>query len=89
MNDVVPEYAQAAERHLGAEAGKGWMENLCKMTGGHLRMGRVAITSEWVGIQAGCLGVHGCLRARIRGLRRRGSGVSRRGLASRNTACGW
>jgi PPOX class probable F420-dependent enzyme len=50
MNDVVPEYAQAAERYFGADGGKGWVENLRKMSGGRPRMGRVAITPEWVAV---------------------------------------
>ena len=50
MDEVVPEYVQASERYFGPEGGKGWIENLRKMSGGRPRMGRIVVTPEWVAI---------------------------------------
>ena len=44
---VVPEYASAAKRYLGEEAGGGWIEQIGGMV---TEMGRIAIRPEWVGI---------------------------------------
>jgi hypothetical protein len=47
VQGVVSEYAAAAERYLGAEGGKGWVQQ----AGGLFKtMGRVAVTPEWVAI---------------------------------------
>jgi len=45
LDDVVPEYAQAAERYFGAEQGEAWL--------GQLRgqpMARVAVTPTWAAV---------------------------------------
>jgi PPOX class probable F420-dependent enzyme len=42
---VAPEYAAAAERYLGADAGRAWVEQIRSMP-----MGRVAITPQWVNL---------------------------------------
>ncbi len=47
MDGVVPEYAAAAERYMGVEAGRGWVE---QYRGLGLGMARIAITPAWVGI---------------------------------------
>lgn len=44
---VAPEYAQAAERYLGREEGRAWVE---QMRGRSPEMVRIAITPEWVGV---------------------------------------
>ncbi|HLV37508.1 MAG TPA: pyridoxamine 5'-phosphate oxidase [Spirillospora sp.] len=47
VNGIAPEYALAAERYLGEEAGKGWVEQVKTMTD---RMFRVAFKPDWVSI---------------------------------------
>ena len=47
VNGVVPEYAAAAERYLGAEQGKAW---LAQLTGKTSSMVRIAVKPEWVGL---------------------------------------
>ncbi len=47
MSGIVPEYALAAERYFGAEAGKAWVAQLSSMV---REMVRIAITPEWVGL---------------------------------------
>jgi hypothetical protein len=44
---IVPEYAKAAERYLGSQQGKGWVEQLGSMI---QAMVRITITPEWVGL---------------------------------------
>lgn len=44
---IVPEYALAAERYLGAEQGKAWVKQFATMTSS---MVRITITPEWVGL---------------------------------------
>jgi hypothetical protein len=44
---VVPEYASAAERYLGQEQGKAWVENVKKM---FPKMVRISIRPEWVSL---------------------------------------
>src|SRR4029450_12948315 len=48
MDGIVPEYAAAAERYFGAEQGKAWCDNLANL--GVTRMGRIAVTPDWVGV---------------------------------------
>ncbi len=45
LDDVVPEYAAAAERYLGEEQGKGFVSTIRG-----LPMARIAVTPTWVGI---------------------------------------
>jgi hypothetical protein len=47
MEGVAPEYALAAERYLGVEAGRGWVEQLRGM---NLGMARIAVRPAWVGV---------------------------------------
>lgn len=47
VNDVVPEYALAAERYFGPEQGKAWVNNLRSMID---TMVRIRVTPEWVGL---------------------------------------
>jgi general stress protein 26 len=47
VNDIVPEYALAAERYFGADQGKAWVKQLRGMIPS---MVRITITPEWVGI---------------------------------------
>jgi len=47
VEGVSPEYAQAAERYLGAEPGKAWVEKI-RIRSSH--QARIAITPEWVGV---------------------------------------
>jgi hypothetical protein len=47
VKGVVPEYALAAERYFGSEAGKAWVEQLRSMVP---EMVRVAVVPEWVGL---------------------------------------
>jgi Pyridoxamine 5'-phosphate oxidase len=45
LDDVVPEYAQAAERYFGAEQGKAWLSQLAGRP-----MTRVAVTPTWAAV---------------------------------------
>ena len=47
MDDIVPEYALATERYLGAEQGRAWLEQLRGMVDG---MARITIHPEAVRI---------------------------------------
>src|ERR1700752_291442 len=47
VNDIVPEYALAAERYFGPDQGKAWVKQLRGMISG---MVRVTITPQWVGV---------------------------------------
>lgn len=47
VDGVVPEYAAAAERYLGPEAGKGWIEQFKGMFD---KGARIVVTPEWVGV---------------------------------------
>lgn len=47
VKGVVKEYALAAERYLGGEAGKQWAENVASRFS---EMGRVSVRPEWVAI---------------------------------------
>ena len=47
VHGVVPEYAAAAERYLGAEQGQAWLAQLGGKTSS---MVRIAIKPEWVGL---------------------------------------
>ena len=47
VKGVVPEYAQAAERYLGREQGRAWIEQL---RGKRSTMVRIAIAPDWVGV---------------------------------------
>ncbi len=47
VNDVVPEYALAAERYFGPEQGQAWVNNLRSMIN---TMVRIRVTPEWVGL---------------------------------------
>jgi general stress protein 26 len=47
VKGVAPEYALAAERYFGNEAGKAWVEKLRSMVPD---MVRIAVTPEWVGL---------------------------------------
>lgn len=44
---MVPEYAAAAERYLGAEGGQGWLAQVGSLG---LKLLRVAITPEWAAV---------------------------------------
>ena len=44
---IVPEYALAAERYFGREAGQAWLNQLRGMI---TSMVRIAVTPEWVGL---------------------------------------
>lgn len=44
---VVPEYALAAERYFGAEAGQAWV---AQIGGLFKQMGRITVTPGWVGV---------------------------------------
>jgi hypothetical protein len=46
-NQIVPEYALAAERYFGPAQGKAWVAQLAKMAPD---MVRIAIKPEWVGL---------------------------------------
>jgi Pyridoxamine 5'-phosphate oxidase len=48
MDGIVPEYAAAAGRYFGTEQGKAWCDNLANL--GVTRMGRIAVTPDWVGV---------------------------------------
>jgi pyridoxamine 5'-phosphate oxidase-like protein len=45
LDDVVPEYAQAAERYFGAEQGEAWVTQLRGQP-----MARVAVTPKWAAV---------------------------------------
>jgi hypothetical protein len=45
LDDVVPEYAQAAERYFGSEQGEAWLAQLRGQP-----MARVAVTPTWVAV---------------------------------------
>lgn len=45
LDDVAPEYAEAAERYLGRGPGQAWVAQLRGQ-----RMGRIRITPQWVNI---------------------------------------
>lgn len=45
LDDVVPEYAQAAERYLGPEQGAAWVSQLAGQP-----MARVAVTPTWAAV---------------------------------------
>ena len=47
VDGVVPEYAQAAERYLGRDQGRAWIEQMREKRSG---MVRIAIMPEWVGV---------------------------------------
>lgn len=47
VDDIVPEYALAAERYFGADQGKAWVKQLRAMIPS---MVRVTIRPEWVGV---------------------------------------
>jgi PPOX class probable F420-dependent enzyme len=47
IDGVAPEYAQAAQRYLGQEQGKAWVEQVSGKRGQQVR---IAITPEWVGV---------------------------------------
>lgn len=47
VDGVSPEYAQAAERYLGRDQGRAWVE---QMRGRSPQMARIAVTPEWVGV---------------------------------------
>ena len=47
VNGVVPEYAAAAERYSGVEAGKAW---IAQVGGLFKQMARISVQPEWVGI---------------------------------------
>jgi PPOX class probable F420-dependent enzyme len=47
VDGVAWEYAQAAERYMGSERGKGWVEQI-RARG--QQQARIAITPEWVGV---------------------------------------
>ena len=47
VDEMVPEYALAAERYFGVEQGKAWVASVDQITP---RMVRIAITPEWVSI---------------------------------------
>lgn len=47
VEGVVPQWAQAAERYLGPEKGKAFVEQI-RAKGG--RQARIAVTPEWVGV---------------------------------------
>jgi hypothetical protein len=45
VDDVVPEYARAAERYFGAEQGRAWLSQLAGQP-----MARVAVTPTWAAV---------------------------------------
>jgi len=47
VDGVVPEYALAAARYLGAESGKGWVEQAKAL---FPQMARIVVRPEWVGL---------------------------------------
>ena len=47
VTGIVPEYAKAAERYLGSQQGKAWVEQLGAMI---QAMVRITVTPEWVGL---------------------------------------
>jgi len=47
VKGIVPEYALAAERYLGDQQGKAWVQQLASMI---QHMVRITITPEWVGL---------------------------------------
>ena len=47
VDGVVPEYALAAERYLGAEGGKGWVEQAKAL---FPQMTRIVVRPDWVGL---------------------------------------
>lgn len=47
VNGVAPEFAAAAERCFGKEAGQGWVAQVSQMSS---QMMRIAVTPEWVSI---------------------------------------
>ena len=47
VDGIAPEYALAAERYLGQEAGRGWVEQVKAMAD---KMFRVAVRPEWASI---------------------------------------
>jgi PPOX class probable F420-dependent enzyme len=47
VSGIVPEYAKAAERYLGSEPGRAWVEQMRQKS---TQMVRIAIQPEWVGV---------------------------------------
>lgn len=47
VRGVVPEYALAAERYFGSEAGKAWVERMRSMVVENVR---IAVAPDWVGL---------------------------------------
>jgi len=47
VEGVTREYAQAAERYLGSEQGKAWVEQIRQRSP---QQARIAVTPEWVGV---------------------------------------
>jgi hypothetical protein len=47
VDGVAPEYAAAAERYLGAEQGRAWVEQVRGMLA---QLARISIRPEWVGL---------------------------------------
>jgi hypothetical protein len=47
VNGIVPEYALAADRYLGDQQGKTWVQQLASMI---QNMVRITVTPEWVGL---------------------------------------
>ena len=47
LDDIAPEYALAAERYMGSEQGKAWVQQLRSMIPA---MVRITVTPEWVGL---------------------------------------
>jgi hypothetical protein len=47
VSGIVPEYALAAERYLGDQQGKSWVQQLASMI---QNMVRITVTPEWVGL---------------------------------------
>ncbi len=48
VDGIVPEYAAAASRYMGAEGGAAWIKNMEPISP---KMARIAITPEWVAVQ--------------------------------------
>ena len=44
---IIPEYIAAMKRYMGEEGGTAWLQQMEKLAP---RMGRIAVTPEWVGI---------------------------------------
>jgi hypothetical protein len=47
LDGIVPEYAAAAERYFGPQAGRAWLKQLGGMVSS---MVRITVTPEWVGL---------------------------------------